>query len=751
MHVEMSIARFLPTGADRSVVNVLKALAESEMASTTVIDIGGGGGGDDADEAIVLTAQRLKARVLESPLTRAVTSGVSEAEQVEIMRFLTSFPPSAFLPVSSYEPEKIQEEIASLKSELGGPLGPMVRALAPNDPLGGVIGLLNKLRDSQGAGLTSSDGILTSSDGSHAFLFFRTNGSAFDAPLQREAFAMIHRTFDEVRTSPEQRLEMSGIGRFTVHSEEQIRGDIERISTLSMIGILGFFALLFRSFRMLMLGLVPVAFGTIVATLGSYWIFGEVHGLTLAFGTSLLGVGIDYAEHYFTHFALEPEKGGHAIMRLVWPGLWLGALTTVAGFIGIGWADFPGAIEIALFASLAVIGSLVATRFLLPPWMPTNYARPKLLEALERHAASIVNALARRKHIAVVAFVALALLAFGLVRVRFIDDMSALLALDPALTAEDARVHQRVTSSEPGRFAIVVGDTEELASEKLDLATAELERAKREGVIKYAMPIGALIRSEQAQRASFLAAQASGPRIDEALAANGFRPELFHTTESGTSPKFVTLAEVIKSPLGSVVGPLAPKLEGRQAFVIPLGGISSMAELRKYVPDAIIVDERALLEETYGHVRQRVVQLVGLSLVFVWAIVLVKYRSLRLSIAALLPALIAATFTISVFGWCGVKLNIFHVVGLLLVLSMGVDYGIFIVEGRHSPYESARSLVSVFAATLTTLLSFGALALSVSPVLCAIGLTITIGLTASLILCPGALVLWAHRAEERHS
>ena len=77
---------------------------------------------------------------------------------------------------------------------------------------------------------------------------------------------------------------------------------------------------------------------------------------------------------------------------------------------------------------------------------------------------------------------------------------------------------------------------------------------------------------------------------------------------------------------------------------------------------------------------------------------------------------------------------------------MGVDYGIFIVEGRGSEEEGARSLVSIVTATVTTLLSFGLLALSGNPALRALGMSTLVGLTWSAVLCPASFVLLAFRA-----
>jgi predicted exporter len=504
---------------------------------------------------------------------------------------------------------------------------------------------------------------------------------------------------------------------------------------------------MFRSARMLMLGLVPLFFGTMVAMIGSYFLFGSVHGLTLAFGASLLGVGIDYAEHYFTHFALEPEHGASAVMRTVWPGLWMGAVTTVAGLVGLAWADFPGAIQMAVFSSLAVVGALVGTRVLLPPWMPKNYRRPALPQHLQRAAAALVAVLRRRQRWAVLPILATVVIGIGLVRVRFTDDMSALLAMDPAIKSEDERVRARVTSSDPGRFAVVVGKDEAEALETLDLANAELEAAKRDGLVKHFVPLGSLLRSPHAQAESLAAARASLPALKKILADEGFRPELFAPYEeaiaSPTATAPITLDVLRQSPLGALVSPLSPTVAGQQAFVLPLGGVTSIAALRVRVPHAAIVDERALLDETYAHVHKRVLSLLVIGLVFVFGLLHARYRELRVTVAAMVPAILAATCTVACFGWLGTPLNIMHAIGLSMVLSMGVDYGIFVVEGRASEEEAARSIVSVLTATITTILSFGLLALSANPALRALGMTTSIGMLASFLLCPGALVLLA--------
>ena len=61
-------------------------------------------------------------------------------------------------------------------------------------------------------------------------------------------------------------------------------------------------------------------------------------------------------------------------------GLWLGALTTIAGFAGLAWTSFPGLREVAVFASVGVLTAVVATRYWLPSMLPAG-ARPGRLAA----------------------------------------------------------------------------------------------------------------------------------------------------------------------------------------------------------------------------------------------------------------------------------------------------------------------------------------------------------------------------------
>jgi len=84
---------------------------------------------------------------------------------------------------------------------------------------------------------------------------------------------------------------------------------------------------------------------------------------------------------------------------------------------------------------------------------------------------------------------------------------------------------------------------------------------------------------------------------------------------------------------------------------------------------------------------------------------------------------------------CGVKMNILHLVGLLLVVAVGSNYALFFAQGAdHGVGGDQRQVdISLLVANLATASSFGLLGTSSVPVLSAIGSTVAIGAFLALV------------------
>ena len=83
-------------------------------------------------------------------------------------------------------------------------------------------------------------------------------------------------------------------GARTAIDEATILAIIETIGTvLLIVGV-------FRRLSPLLLNLLALVVGIAVAFAGTFLVFGEIHVAALLFGTSLIGVAVDYGLHYCT-------------------------------------------------------------------------------------------------------------------------------------------------------------------------------------------------------------------------------------------------------------------------------------------------------------------------------------------------------------------------------------------------------------------------------------------------------------------
>ena len=92
---------------------------------------------------------------------------------------------------------------------------------------------------------------------------------------------------------------------------------------------------------------------------------------------------------------------------------------------------------------------------------------------------------------------------------------------------------------------------------------------------------------------------------------------------------------------------------------------------------------------------------------------------------------------VGVMGALGMAFNLINVIAAILIIGLGVDYGIFMVN-KLSNGTGRSTERAVCVSGLTTLAGFGALVLARHPALHSIGVTVLLGITAAV---PSALLV----------
>ncbi|MCK5622737.1 MAG: hypothetical protein KAJ11_10640, partial [Alphaproteobacteria bacterium] len=94
------------------------------------------------------------------------------------------------------------------------------------------------------------------------------------------------------------------------------------------------------------------------------------------------------------------------------------------------------------------------------------------------------------------------------------------------------------------------------------------------------------------------------------------------------------------------------------------------------------------------------------------------------------PVLISVTATLGLLAALGIPISVFHILSLILVAGLGMDYGLFF--SRHGD-EGTVTFRATILCNLTTASVFFVMAFSSIPILHGIGLTVAAGSFLALV------------------
>jgi predicted exporter len=601
----------------------------------------------------------------------------------------------------------------------------------------------------QSIGASSAEGFLTvEREGTTwALLAAETASDPFDAVAQRAALDAIEELRVQVaRRFDGARLEYTGVPRFAAQAREAMQSDIWIIGTGSMIGTALCILLAFRSLRPFALSFLPVAIGTAAATLACLVVFARVHVLTLVFGTTLTGLGVDYALHYFAaHRLAGPDWDARRTLRDVLPGITLGVLTSVLGFSGLYFTPFPVLRQFALFSSVGLVAAWATVVCWYPALMRGAH---RLHDApwLHRQGQRFLDVWSRVRD-GRTAGATLWLLGLGTLiasfGVRFDDDVHALQASPAALLAEDRRVRDVAGRTDDGRCVLVEGSTEEETLQRVEVAATVLRACVAAGFLESFRDLSLFLpsRARQAEDHTLLAAQIV-PRFDF-LAAGledlGLDPAVVADLRrdlEGPPPEPIAVDGWLASPASEVLRMLwlGPTERGFAATLI-LGGVRDPARVEERLGGSAgvhYIDRVRDLSRLLRGYRIDTTRLVIWAYVGVLVALLVRF-GLRSGVRVMLPSLFSAGLTLAILSACGIHLNLFHMLGLLLVLGLSVDYGVIFAEKGTS---EATTLFAVVLSVVTTVIAFGLMLWSSAPPLRALGASVSLGIVLALIFAP---------------
>lgn len=621
----------------------------------------------------------------------------------------------------------------------------MVKKVVPRDPSGEMLHLLEGFAAQSRPPM--QQGVWMSRDGKRALLVLQTAASGSNIDAQQQAIQLIHKRFAESTQGPEfssLRIQLSGPGVFSVESRNHVESVALNFSIITAILVSILLLLVYRSWRVLAISLLPVISGALAGIAAVSMGYGVVFGITLGFGITLIGEAVDYAIYFFTR--LSPERPPDKALENIWPTLRLGVLTTICGFSPMFLADFPGLAQLGLFSAVGLIVAVLVTRWVLPKLVPRSFS-PRMPTRLAATIMALIKQAPRLRPLVLVAVIAAAL-SIALHRGPvWSDSLSSLFPISEAKQHLDQSLRNDLGAPDVRYLIAIDGKNQEEALERSEAVGSQLDLLMtKQALAGYDSPARYLPsqKTQQARRAALPDAERLRANLDQALAGLPFRSDLFEPfikeAAAARSQPPLTSASMQGTNLGLQTDSLLTHHDNNWKALMPLRGVADASLLRQAISgldgSAVLLDLKQESDSLYQSYVREAVTLSAFGALAIALLLFISLRSVRRVEAVLLPLVAAVIIATAIVLAGGQKLLIFHLVGLLLAVAVGSNYSLFFDRESHAEVHEAdrqRTMVSLLVANISTTIGFGMLSLSGVPVLTAIGETVAIGAFLSLL------------------
>jgi predicted exporter len=648
----------------------------------------------------------------------------------------------------SYLRDQLQQRLDDLSS----PAASLLKGLLPRDPTLEMLKLAQRWAPAKSPELR--DGVWFTPR-HEALLLVQTVAAGFDPGAQQGAIDGIQQAFHALPGSAGATLELSGPGYFSVVIGAQTRHQADWIGRISTIGFIALLLLAYRSLGSLLLSALPIASAALAGIAALTLAFPEVHGITLAFGFTLLGVAQEYPIRVLSH----RRAGEDAVqsVRALWPLLLTAIASACIAYLAFYASGVNGLKQLAVFTIVGLLVAGFSTRYLLPHLLPRRVRDVADMRWLIK-ARALVDRLPRPRWIPLLVVLAIVLMLMLAPGPFWQNNLAALTPVPPAMLQHDARLREALGAPDVRYLLVLQAPTEQgvlALSEKLqpkvDVLVARHDVDALELPSRYLPPLALQLarQHELPDRATLQQA------LNEALQGLPFRPGLFQpflddVAAARTLPP-LTPERYARTPLGQRLAAMLVRRDGHWLGLGTVSGVHDVAALQALGADSggdvRLLDLKAASESLVAAYRTRILQALLVASVLLVLTITIALRSVRRAFHVLAPMTLATFLVLAVERVAGIEISLFHLVALILAGGLGLHYALFFERDTGDPAEQRRTLHATIVCVLSALLVFGMLAWATIPVLRAIGLTVSLGVAfhfcLSILMAPHA-----HAAED---
>jgi len=639
---------------------------------------------------------------------------------------------------------------------LMSPLGMASKKMIVRDPLG-LTGLTmdNLEAIKPGDNFTLYQNHLFTEDQKHLLFFVELSNPPNETKENKQVVdalqAISHQT---AQSEAAFKFEYFGSAAIAVANADRIKKDIIITINLAMAILFLLITFFYRRLPVFFMVILPGAFGALIGAAFLATFRENVSTIALGVGSVLLGITVDYALHFFTHY--KHQKNVRALFDDLTTPVLMSSFTTSCAFFALLFIRSEALQELGLFAGVSVVSAAIFALTVLPHLVivgKKSGQEKSSKNMVERIIDIVASYPVHRKKPVMVAIliITVASLVTGF-HLPFEKDMLRLNYMPDHLTRHEKNLNAITDVTAKNLFVVSSGKNLNDALHQNRDILAKLDSLKQENAIIDYRSLNALMPDTSVQvkriekwntfwnehRPGFL------QKFDQAAKTHGFITQTFEPFISYLNDSFTTISPADAQKMIETAGS-DYIIRGEEEFsVVNIVKINPERK-EKLIDQLSVLDHATILDK--GYVTNRLVEvlnedfnrLIGISLTVVFIILLVVYGRIELSVMAFLPILLGWVWTLGLMHWFDLKFNIVNIIICTFIFGLGIDYSIFIMRGLTQQYAKGISNLdsykkSILISALTTLMGIGVLIFAQHPALKSIAALAIFGITSSILL-----------------
>ena len=525
----------------------------------------------------------------------------------------------------------------------------------------------------------------------------------------------------KMENDEEIKIYISGVPIHAYYSQKSAQKEITIISAVSLIFICLIFLFIFKSVKPYIISMISIAVSSATSFFLLSILLDSIHIFAFVFGTSLIGVSLDYSIHFITEWYNEKDK--KEVLRKILPSMSLSFMTTIASYFALSLTSLSLLKQTALFSIFGLASSFLTVIIIYPIIFKNDnrFLRENILNKTKNILAGYVDFL----NIKFVLFLTIFVILISIINIPKLKvNFSSNQLYNPPdfLTYNETEIYKRLNSSLSRNIIISRGNS----------LTEALENEETlENYFTNYIALSKIFYSKSRQRENIkLVEDNLMPLLKKQTEDLGFDNEIYNKIKSefeSVKNEFLNIEDLIES------------MDELKKLIVKNNGKYFIISTTDETETKIIENENIKIFNINFEINEALdktartaikTALIAYIIIFFFMII---FLSKKHAIAIMIIQIISILVNLSVHSIFNFSVNIFSVFALILSIGISIDYCIFFSKSKA---KKEVTFLSIFLSMITTALSFGTLSFSGFIPVKSFGLFLFIGILVTFLLSP---------------